>query len=153
MARIADFFFRERTAKCHEAVVDRFRGSSTDGAARYTGGITALSFMKAISVQSIDDAAAARLGPAAAALARQALGQRDEGLASVREALTALESTSEGFWHADLRRLEGLLLAEKQQYVAAAFFHFRAFLVDPVQGNHSAVSHTATSYPRWLACN
>ncbi|MCM8558049.1 histidinol dehydrogenase [Sphingomicrobium sediminis] len=57
-----------------ESFGDYLAGSShvlpTDGAARYTGGITALSFMKAISVQSIDDAAAARLGPAAAALAR-----------------------------------------------------------------------------------
>jgi histidinol dehydrogenase len=42
----------------------------TDGAARTSGGVTALSFMKPLSVQSISAEAARRLAPAAARLAR-----------------------------------------------------------------------------------
>lgn len=57
-----------------ETLGDYLAGSShvlpTDGAARFTGGITTQSFMKAISVQRVSDAAARRLAAPAAALAR-----------------------------------------------------------------------------------
>ncbi|MEN3972535.1 histidinol dehydrogenase [Sphingomicrobium sp. XHP0235] len=57
-----------------ETFGDYLAGSShvlpTDGAARYTGGVTVHSFMKAVSFQTISDDAAERLAPAAAALAR-----------------------------------------------------------------------------------
>jgi hypothetical protein len=48
------------------------------------------------------------------------LGRVEEGLASVREALAAIESTDEGFWHSDLRRVEGLLLADSDPVAAEA---------------------------------
>jgi len=57
-----------------ETFGDYLAGSShvlpTDGAARFTGGITTLTFMKAITVQSVSRDAARRLAAPAAALAR-----------------------------------------------------------------------------------
>ena len=57
-----------------ETFGDYLAGSShvlpTDGAARYTGGVTVHSFMKAVSFQTMDEAAAQRLAPVAATLAR-----------------------------------------------------------------------------------
>ena len=54
------------------------------------------------------------------AKAHMALDRHDEALASVREALGAIESTDEAFWHSDLRRVEGLLLAESDPAAAEA---------------------------------
>ena len=57
-----------------ESFGDYLAGSShvlpTDGAARFTGGVSTLTFMKAITVQQITPAAAAALAAPAAALAR-----------------------------------------------------------------------------------
>ena len=57
-----------------ETFGDYLAGSShvlpTDGAARFTGGVSTLTFMKAITVQSVSRQAANQLAPAAAALAR-----------------------------------------------------------------------------------
>ena len=57
-----------------ETLGDYLAGSShvlpTDGAARFTGGVTALSFMKAISLQRVTEETARRLAAPAAALAR-----------------------------------------------------------------------------------
>ncbi|WP_343344762.1 histidinol dehydrogenase [Sphingomicrobium sp. XHP0239] len=57
-----------------ETFGDYLAGSShvlpTDGAARYTGGVTVHSFLKAVSFQTMDEATAARLAPVAATLAR-----------------------------------------------------------------------------------
>ena len=57
-----------------ETFGDYLAGSShvlpTDGAARYTGGVTVHSFMKAVSFQTMDEATAATLAPTAALLAR-----------------------------------------------------------------------------------
>ena len=57
-----------------ECFGDYLAGSShvlpTDGAARFTGGVSTMTFMKAITVQRIDQGAAARLASPAAALAR-----------------------------------------------------------------------------------
>ncbi len=57
-----------------ETFGDYLAGSShvlpTDGAARFTGGVSTLTFMKAITVQKVSPRAACELAPAAAALAR-----------------------------------------------------------------------------------
>ncbi|MCJ8191127.1 histidinol dehydrogenase [Sphingomicrobium aestuariivivum] len=57
-----------------ESFGDYLAGSShvlpTDGAARYTGGVTALTYLKAISIQRISPDTARRLAAPAAALAR-----------------------------------------------------------------------------------
>ncbi|MBT8427009.1 MAG: histidinol dehydrogenase, partial [Erythrobacter sp.] len=57
-----------------ETLGDYLAGSShvlpTDGAARYTGGVTSLTFMKSISIQRVTDDAARRLAAPAAVLAR-----------------------------------------------------------------------------------
>ncbi|WP_265528217.1 histidinol dehydrogenase [Sphingomicrobium marinum] len=57
-----------------ETLGDYLAGSShvlpTDGAARFTGGVTSLSFMKAISIQRVTDEAARCLAAPAAVLAR-----------------------------------------------------------------------------------
>ena len=57
-----------------ETFGDYLAGSShvlpTDGAARYTGGVSTLSFMKAITVQRVSPAAARAMAAPAAALAR-----------------------------------------------------------------------------------
>ena len=57
-----------------ETFGDYLAGSShvlpTDGAARFTGGVSTLSFMKAITVQRVSPAAARGLAAPAAALAR-----------------------------------------------------------------------------------
>ena len=57
-----------------ESFGDYLAGSShvlpTDGAARFTGGVSTMSFMKAITVQSVSPAAARALAAPAAALAR-----------------------------------------------------------------------------------
>ncbi|MEO6579766.1 MAG: histidinol dehydrogenase, partial [Sphingomicrobium sp.] len=57
-----------------ESFGDYLAGSNhvlpTDGAARFTGGVSTLSFMKAITVQEITAEAAAALSAPAAALAR-----------------------------------------------------------------------------------
>ena len=57
-----------------ESFGDYLAGSShvlpTDGAARFTGGVSTLTFMKAITVQQVTPQAAAALAAPAAALAR-----------------------------------------------------------------------------------
>lgn len=57
-----------------ESFGDYLAGSShvlpTDGAARFTGGVTTLTFMKAMTVQRIDPGSAAELAAPAAAMAR-----------------------------------------------------------------------------------
>jgi histidinol dehydrogenase len=57
-----------------ETFGDYLAGSShvlpTDGAARFTGGVSTLSFMKAITVQRVSRAAARAMAAPAAALAR-----------------------------------------------------------------------------------
>ena len=61
-------------AQAAESFGDYLAGSShvlpTDGAARYTGGVSALSFMKAMTVQRLSPRAASELAAPAAALAR-----------------------------------------------------------------------------------
>ena len=77
-----------------ESFGDYLAGSShvlpTDGAARFTGGVSTLTFLKAITVQTVSPAAAAALAAPAAALARL------EGLEAHARAAEARSGAKDG---------------------------------------------------------